>query len=150
MVWEARRDFEGGVRRMLNVGGRGYALSKASDVGATVVPADEGRVLVRLDADLSGARRGAMGGMAGGIVGGAVTGGILVALNFAAVAAAGAVVLMGGAGYWGARSSFNAAASRVQLALEQTLDRLERGERADNPSLLKLIAQAAAAAKTRF
>jgi hypothetical protein len=150
MVWEARRDFEGGVRRMLNVGGRGYALSKATDVGATVVPADEGRVLVRLDADLSGARRGAMGGMAGAIVGGAAAGGILIALNFAALAAAGGMVLLSGAGYWGARASFNATASRVQLALEQTLDRLERGERADNPSLLKLIAQAAAAAKTRF
>ena len=150
MVWEPRRDFEGGVRRILNVGGRGYALSHATDVGATVVPADEGRVLVRLEADLSSVRRGALGGMTAAIVGGVATGGILVALSFAALAAAGAVVLMTGVGYVGARASFNAKASRIQLALEQTLDRLERGERADNPSLLKLIAQAAAAAKNRF
>lgn len=150
MVWEPRRDFEGGVRRMLNVGGRGYALSKASDIGATVVPADPGRVLVRLDADLTGMRRGALSGMLGGAVTGVASGGVLLALHFAVLAAVGPIVLLGGAGYLIGRGVFNSAAERVQLALEQTLDRLERGERADNPSLLKLIAQAAAAAKTRF
>ncbi len=149
IIWEPRRDFEGGVRRLLNVGGRGYALSRASDVGATVVPVDEGRVLVRLDADLTGARHAALGGMGGAIVGGVATGGVLLALNFAALAAAAPVVLLSGVGYFAARNSFAATGSRVHLALEQMLDRLERGERADNPSLLKLIAQAAGASRSR-
>ncbi|MDE3153331.1 MAG: hypothetical protein KGL93_13890 [Gemmatimonadota bacterium] len=149
IVWEPRRDFEGGIRRLLNVGGRGYALSSATDVGATVVPADDGRVLVRLDADLGAARRGALGGMAGGVAGGVVTSGILFALHFAAAAAAGPVVAFSAIGYFGARSSFSAKVARVQLVLEQLLDRLERGERADNPSLLRLLAQAASAAVPR-
>ncbi len=150
LVWEARRDFEGGVRRLLNVGGRGYALSKATDVGATVVPADEGRVLVRLDADLTSARHAALGGMAGAVVGGVATSGVLLALHFAALVAAGPIVLLTGIGYFAARNTLVAKASRVHLALEQMLDRLERGERADNPSLLKLLAQAAGAAPRRY
>src|SRR5919202_2107229 len=56
MTWEARRDFLGGVQRALNIGGRGYALTRAPAGAATGVPGDEGRVLVRLDADLSGSR----------------------------------------------------------------------------------------------
>ncbi|HET7630959.1 MAG TPA: hypothetical protein VFK16_01450 [Gemmatimonadaceae bacterium] len=149
IVWEPRHDFEGGVRRMFNVGGRGYMLSKASSVGATVVPTEDGRMLVRLDADISGARRAAVGGVAGAVTGGVVTGGILLVLNFAAVVAAAPVVILGVASYLGARASYGSVAARVQLALEQTLDRLERGERANNPSLLKLIAQAAGAAIPR-
>ena len=146
IVWEPRRDFEGTVRRVLNVGGRGYSLSKATDVSATVVPADEGRVLVRLDADLSGHRRSSLGGMAAGATAGLVGGGVLLVLNFAVVAAAAPVVLLGGVGYFAARTAYAKVAERVQLTLEQTLDRLERGDRADNPSLLRMIAQAAGAA----
>ncbi|MGH7669358.1 MAG: hypothetical protein ACRENQ_07665, partial [Gemmatimonadaceae bacterium] len=134
MVWEPRHDFEGNVRRLLNVGGRGYALSKATDVGATAVPADEGRVLVRLDADLSGHRRSSLGGMAAGATAGLASGGVLLVLNFAVLAAAAPVVLLGGVGYVAARTAYAKVAARVQLTLDQMLDRLERGERADNPS----------------
>jgi hypothetical protein len=146
IVWEPRRDFEGTVRRMLNVGGRGYTLSKATDVGATVVPAEEGRVLVRLDADLSGHRRSSLGGMAAGATVGLASGGVLLVLNFALIAAAAPVVALGGIGYFAARTAYAKVAERVQLTLEQMLDRLERGERADNPSLLRMLAQAAGAA----
>ncbi len=149
IVWEPRRDFEGNVRRLLNVGGRGYTLSKATDIGATVVPADEGRVLVRLDADLSGHRRSSLAGLAAGATAGVVSGGVLLVLNFAAVIAAAPVVLLGGVGYFSARASFARVAARVQLTLEQMLDRLERGERADNPSLLRMLAQAAGTAIPR-
>ena len=149
IVWEPRHDFEGKVRRMLNVGGRGYTLSKATDVGATVVQADEGRVLVRLDADLSGHRRGSLGGMMAGATAGVVGGGVLVALHFALLAAAAPVVGLAGVGYVIAREVYGRAAARVQLTLEQLLDRLERGERADNPSLLRMLANAASAAVPR-
>lgn len=150
IVWEPRRDFEGGVRRMLNVGGRGYALSRATDVGATVVPADEGRVLVRLDADLSGNRRGAVGGLMAAMTFGAAGSAVAVALNFALVVAPVPLVVVGGAGYFVARAAHGAAVSRAQLTLEQLLDRLERGERAENPSLLRMLAQAAGAAPRRY
>lgn len=146
IVWEPRRDFEGGVRRALNVGGRGYALSKATDVGATVVPADDGRVLVRLDADLSGHRRTAIGVMAGVTTAGAATTAVFLALHFALLVAPVPVLAAGAISYVAARASHLAAAARAQLTLEQMLDRLERGERAENPSLLKMLAQAAQAA----
>jgi hypothetical protein len=150
IVWEPRHDFEGGVRRLLNVGGRGYTLSRATDVGATVVPADEGRVLVRLDADLSGKRRAAVGGMLAAMAFGAAGSAVAVALNFALIAAPIPLVVVGSAGYFIARGVHAGAVSRVQLTLEQMLDRLERGERADNPSLLRMIAQAAGAVPRRY
>ena len=48
IIWEARRDIVGMVRR--TVSGRGYALARATDVAATAIALDERRVLVRLDA----------------------------------------------------------------------------------------------------
>src|SRR3954469_1325694 len=47
IVWEARRDLVGTVRRA--VSGRGQALGRASSVSATAIAVDESRVLVRLD-----------------------------------------------------------------------------------------------------
>lgn len=151
IVWEPRRDLEGGIRRLLNVGGRGYALSKASDVGATVVPVDEGRLLVRLDADLSSHHRAATGGMVGGFttIGAAASGAALL-LHFAALVAVAPVVVLGAIGYFGARELSANAVNRAHLSLEQLLDRLERGERAENPSLLKLLAAAAGVGTRRY
>src|SRR5829696_1240790 len=37
IVWEPRRDFLGGVRRVLKLGGRDYALAQAFETSATVV-----------------------------------------------------------------------------------------------------------------
>ncbi|MHB1862304.1 MAG: hypothetical protein ACYCVL_04965 [Gemmatimonadaceae bacterium] len=150
IVWEPRRDLEGGIRRMLNVGGRGYALSKASDVGATVVPVDDGRLLVRLDADLSSHLRGATGRMIGVATIGAAASGAALLLHFAALVAAAPVVALGAIGFFGARELHANAVNRAQLTLEQLLDRLERGERAENPSLLKLLAAAAGAVPRRY
>ncbi len=145
IMWEPRRDLEGNVRRFLNVGGRGYALSKATEVGATVVPADEGRVLVRLDADLRAHRRHALAGIAAATSVGAAAGVIAVALHFALFVVPIPLIGLGGISYGAARASHGAAMGRAQLTLEQMLDRLERGERADNPSLLRMLAQAAGA-----
>ena len=150
IVWEPRHDFEGGIRRLLNVGGRGYALSRATDVGATVVPADEGRVLVRLDADLSGHRRSAVGGMLAATSVGAAGTIVGLALHIAAVAVPAPLLGFAAVGYFAARATHGSALARAQLTLEQLLDRLERGERADNPSLLRMIAQAASAAPRRY
>src|SRR5918997_2977536 len=52
IIWEARQGLFDTLRRGLNVGARGYALSRAHEVGATVVPVDPERTLVRLDAHL--------------------------------------------------------------------------------------------------
>src|SRR4029078_6399089 len=54
IVWEARRDFVGVMRRGLS--GRGHALVRATSVGAAGIAVDTNRVLVRLDAQLHGYR----------------------------------------------------------------------------------------------
>lgn len=135
-TWEPRRDLVGSLRRGLNLGGRGYALTRAAEVGATVVPVDEGRALVRLDADVSTSRTARVQGSIATAATGVVTGGTLAALASmvvvgtataaAAVATVAALPVVAGAGiaYAVARSHAGVAA-RVQLALEQLLDRLE-------------------------
>lgn len=137
MLWEPRGDFITLFKRALNVGGRGYHLSRAAEIAATVVPVDEGRVLVRLEADLFPVRlqRVAGGGAVAGS--GALGAATLIALGFfpaVAIASAGVVAV---GGYFVARSHAPLVA-RAQLALEQLLDRLERGE-LPRPSLLAAL-----------
>lgn len=147
VTWEARRDFLGNLKRGFNFGGRGYALTRADEVGATVVPVDESRVLVRVDAAFGGARQRSVTGasaLAGvGVVGagGVIT---LAAVTSGAVPIAAVIggvwMLMGGAGFAAVARSHRSAVLRAQLALEQVLDRLEHGEPRRNPSLLDVLA----------
>lgn len=141
MTWEPRRDLVGSIRRGFNVGGRGYALSRADVVGATVVAVDDGRSLVRLDAELAATRRraiGASGASAGlGVASGVAIVGVALATGGAAVIAGaiGAATLGAGAlaGYGFSRAQ-RSLATRVQLALDQLLDRLEHGPLDDRPA----------------
>jgi hypothetical protein len=142
IVWEARQGFFDAMRRGLNVGGRGYVLSRAHDVSATVVPVDGDRVLVRLDADF-GSHRSAVAGQGATLVGlGAVSSGVAVLLGVMLPVAVVPTVAAGAIGYYQARRRHARTLTRAQLALEQVLDRLERGE-IPRPSLLGAIAAAA-------
>jgi hypothetical protein len=127
MLWEPRSGFLSDVRRGLNLGGRGYHLSKAREVAATVVPVDDERVLVRLEADLANVRmqRIASGGLVAG--GGALSAATLIALGFFVPVAIVPAAVATAAGYFVARSHYPTV-TRAQLALEQLLDRIERGE----------------------
>lgn len=134
ITWEARSGVFGTIQRGLNLSGRGYHLTRATQVAATIVPVDSERVLVRLDADLSesrGARvRVSVGALVAGILGSgvvAVVGSIAVAPEaFMLLGGAAAVptLLGAGAGYQVGKGH-RAVVMRAQLALEQTLDRLE-------------------------
>jgi hypothetical protein len=146
ITWEARRDVISGVRRAMNLGGRGYALARASEIAATVTPVDEGRVLVRLDADVSDTRRqrlAAAGTTAGT---GVVASGSLVAVGVVANAMLAVVLPLAvlpiaagiGAAYAVARSHRQTVA-RMHLALEQVLDRLEHGEVRRPSNVLDLV-----------
>jgi hypothetical protein len=150
LTWEATRDIVGSIKRGFGVGGRAYALTRADEVGATVVPVDATRVLVRLDATFSDARRRSVTG--GGVVAGpglAGASGVIalaatmpgssmpVALAIGAVGAA-----IGGVGFTAVAKSYRSAVERAQLALEQALDRLEHGEPARRPSLLDMLSSA--------
>ncbi|HEX6536006.1 MAG TPA: hypothetical protein VF041_15525 [Gemmatimonadaceae bacterium] len=136
-LWEPRQGLVTEFRRTLNVGGSGYHLSRAREVSATVVPVDDGRVLVRLEADLGNVRveRVAAGGVVTGS--GALGAATLITLGFfppVAIAVAGVAAV---GGFFVARSHAPIVA-RAQLALEQLLDRLERGE-LPRPSLLATL-----------
>ncbi len=133
ILWERRPGLASDFRRIMNVGGRGYHLSRAGEVGATVVAVDDARVMVSLDADVSPTRQAYLTGAGVTAGGGAAASVVLLALGFVAYLAA--VPVAGGLamGYWIAHRHLPVVA-RVQLALEQVLDRLERGE-TPRPSL---------------
>ena len=136
ITWEARRDFLGQMKRGFGIGGRTYSLTKADEVGATVIPVDSARVLVRLDAAFSDARRRSMTGSgvlagtglagAGGVIALAATmpgASVPIALIIGGVWAA-----IGGVGFTAVAKSYRSNVERAQLALEQALDRLEHPE----------------------
>jgi hypothetical protein len=143
IVWEPRGDLLGNIKRMLNVGGRGYPLTRAHEVSATVLPVDEQRVLVSLDADLSTRRGRFAGELAGATVLGAGATGVLAIMGIAGAIAAAPVVIAPAAAYYAFRGMQMRLLTRAQLSLEQLLDRLERGEVSRTPTLLSAIAAAA-------
>jgi hypothetical protein len=147
IVWETRRDVIGLVRRA--VSGRGHALARSTDVSATAIAVDANRVLVRLDARLLG-YRALMAQQNVALTGvGIVGGGIMAVLSFPVLAIAAPVVLFVPAGFAAARASHQRTVERAQIALEQVLDRLERGEAGRPPSLLSMLAAAASGRVTR-
>ncbi len=134
VTWEPKVGWLGVLQRGFNVNGRGYYLCRASQVAATVVPIEGGRVLVRLDADLSESRNSRLkvGGtlITGGVLtaGGLTGAAILMTIPFVIVGGIAAVpLLIGAAAAYGVAKRHRELVMRVQLALEQTLDRLEFG-----------------------
>jgi len=151
IVWEPRRDFIVGIKRALHVGGRDYTLSQAFEVSATVIPVDDARVHVALDADLRTHRsRGTIQVGVWSGVSAAATASLFV-MGVAAAAAVAPVVLVPAIGLASARAFQGRVVTRAQLALEQLLDRLERGElnRANPGSLLGAIVAAATSVPPR-
>lgn len=155
IVWEPQRGLVSAARRMLNVSGRSFALSQAHEVAATVVSVDSGRVLVRLEADYGNTRadvtRGSVGLSALGIVssGTIAAFGLAIPLAIPVIAVVAAAVapalVLSGVGYFAAKSMLARQLARGQLALEQLLDRLARGELPrPQAGLLGALAQAAA------
>ncbi|MEP7066868.1 MAG: hypothetical protein ABI889_12595 [Gemmatimonadota bacterium] len=137
IAWEPRGGMATEMRRILNVGGHGYRLARAQEVAATIIAIDAERSLVRLDASLTNVRSQRIAGGSGVAVAGGVTGGILVALGVMAAVAALPIAAGLVGGYFVARSHSPQVAG-AQLALEQLLDRLERGE-LQRPSLISAI-----------
>jgi hypothetical protein len=131
-VWERQKGFFADMKRGFGVGGRSYELAKAHDVTVSATQLESGFCHVEMVADIRDTRAGAAagGGIAAGVLGAA--GLAILAIPAASVgptwpvalvplAAAGLSPLLVG-------RAFRRRAERVQLALEQVLDRLERGE----------------------
>lgn len=148
LTWEGRTGVLASLQTGLNLSGRPYALFGATEVGATIVAVDAERALVKLDADFTNRRKGsvALGASAAGI-GTAGSAGLLAwsaSLPGSSLLIAGLVA----AGWTGAGFGLLALAAtqqrrrmeRALLALEQILDRLERGEAPKRPgSIADLI-----------
>lgn len=149
IVWEPRSDIVGSLQRGLRLGGGEYALSKASEVSATATVVDPNRTLVALDAGMA-AYRGRLG-MTTGIVGGVGAGAsVVVALLSPFIALAVIPVAIAGPIAWMASRSAQAkAVDRGQLALEQLLDHLERGDHKKPGGLLAAVSAAANALTRR-
>ena len=151
IVWEPRRDIGTAIRRGLRVGGRSYALTYTEEVAVTAVAVDEGRTLVRLDADLAAHRTSLVRQSAGATTLGIAGSATMVALGFAlplAILPAAAIAV---GTLYGAREMNLRRADAAQLALEQLLDRLERGEiQKPAPTLLNMLAAAAATLPRRY
>lgn len=138
ILWERRSGFLSEMQRGLNVGGRGYHLAKANEVAATALAIDPDRVLVRLDADAGNVRTQFVAGGAALTGGGAAGAAILLALGIfplVALAPLGAAAIGG----WAIARAYTPSAVRIQLALEQVLDRLERGETRRPPSIISAL-----------
>jgi hypothetical protein len=141
IAWEPRGGMATEFRRIMNVGGHGYRLARAQEVSATVIAVDAERSIVRLDASLANVRAQRIAGGSALVVTGGVFTGILLALGVMAAVAVPPVAAGLVAGYFVARSHGPQVAG-AQLALEQMLDRLERGEM-QRPSLLSAITASA-------
>lgn len=147
LTWEARRDLLGSIQTGFNLRGRAYALTPASEVGATVVPIDGERVLVRLDADLSVSRRRSAGWSAVVASLSVLGAGALVSISsvadgsmLVAGVTGGVWALSGGVASIAIARAQRRRLARAQLSLEQVLDRLEHGEIKSKPaSLLDLL-----------
>jgi hypothetical protein len=137
IAWEPRGGLATEFRRIMNVGGHGYRLARAQEVSATVIAIDAERSIVRLDASLANVRSQRIAGGSGVAVLGGVSGGILAALGVMTAVAALPVAAGLVAGCFVARSHAPQVTG-AQLALEQMLDRLERGE-LQRPSLISAI-----------
>lgn len=141
-VWEPQRDLAASLARGAEqlFGGRAHAFSQAHEVAAFVTAVDESRVLVRLDADLSPVRsaRVAAGLSIGAVL--AAAGGVALAMGALPVIAlipAVAAPLVA----FGTARAFRGPLDRARLAMEQVLDRLERGELQRRGSLLDALKQ---------
>ena len=147
IVWEPRHDFVSVMKR--NVSGKGHALVRATCVGATAIAVDESRVVVRLDAQMEGSRAGVAWTTVGLTASAAAVGGVLAVLSFPVLVAVAPAVLGVPLGFAASRSAHARNVSRAQLALEQVLDRLERGEAGRAPSLMSMLAAAVGGGRMR-
>jgi len=135
IVWEPQRGLWSGMKRTVNIGGRGYDLVRAASVAATVSEVSTGRTHVRIDADISASRtariRNAsiLGGVGVATAGGAALLGIAITAAPIFILVGAMIPLLGfGSAAYATAESHRSVAARVQLAIEQVLDRIEHGE----------------------
>jgi hypothetical protein len=132
-TWEPKAGAFASIQRAIS-GRRKYSLASAAQIASQVVQLEPGFCLVRLEADVSQQRRNRIsGGVVLATIGWGMTG--AAALIAPPLALAQILTMVPGLGLTAgaaviARTHRNAN-ERVQIGLEQVLDRLERGGGAD-------------------
>ena len=151
IVWEPSREFGVAIKRAFKPGGRDFALANAFEVAATVIAIDDVRSHVVLEGDFRSRRTRVSMQVAGGVGLGGVLSGALMFTALPVIVAAAPVVAISALGVLGGRQLQARVVTRAQLALEQLLDRLERGElkRRGAEGLLGAIVAAATAVPPR-
>jgi len=126
-TWEPRVGAFASIQRALGAGGKTFALARATEVAGQVTPLEAGFCHLRLVADVRGERAHRLWGAALLVLWGAVLAGVLPALGAIAPWAAVPTVAAWVAALAVARRH-RGENDRVQVGLEQVLDRVEHGE----------------------
>jgi hypothetical protein len=126
-VWERQKGLFAEMRRGLSLEGRAYHLARAVDVSVQLTALEDGYCHAEMAADVSNLRDTALAG-AGTLASTAVVAAVVLAL-VPGLAPLAVLPLVGGLGIAAlvARKNLGKTA-RMQIALEQVLDSLERGE----------------------
>jgi len=125
--WEPRVGAFASIQRALGAGGKTFALARATEVGGQVTQLETGFSHVRLVADVRGERARRLWGAALLVLWGAVLAGVLPALGALAPWAAVPTAVAWAAALAVARRH-RRENERIQVGLEQVLDRVEHGE----------------------
>lgn len=141
-TWEPKPGAFASIQRALS-GRRRYSLASAAQISSQVVPLEPGFCLVRLEADVSQQRRGRIsGGIVLTTLGWGMTGAAMLIAPPLAIAQILTMVPGVGLSIAGAAvaRTHRGANERVQVGLEQVLDRLERGDiRGSSPASLPFV-----------
>lgn len=126
-VWERQKGLFAEMKRGLSFEGKSYHLARALDVSVQITALEDGYCHAELAADISNLRETALAG-AGTLLGAGVLGSVVLAfipgllpVAFLPILAAAGLAAI-------ASRTHRRKAARMQVALEQVLDRLERGE----------------------
>jgi len=128
--WEPKAGALASIQRAL-AGGRRYSLGRVGEISGQVIQLEPGFCLVRLEADIRQQRtKRVSGATVMAVIGWGMTAGAMLIAPPLALAQLLTLVPGVGLSAGGAlvARTYRAANERVQLALEQVLDRLERGE----------------------
>lgn len=143
MVWEPSPDLWSQVRRGFGLGSGTYLFSRADAVSATAVDLGGGRALVAMEADISGKRAAKLRGGAAFAGTGAATTALLLGLGLVIPVAALFPLAGGSVVGWAVARTHRNLVAKMQLALEQALDKLEYAEVRKPGTLASVISSAA-------
>jgi hypothetical protein len=127
LTWEPRRGTIASLKRSFRLGGRGYYLARTREVAAQISALETERSYVRLAADVGNTRSEHLGGAAALATAGVGATGVMLVLGFA-VPVAGLAAPVALLGALAVARAHRREAERVQVALEQVLDKLEHKE----------------------